>query len=162
MIGLYADKVIKTDLPLLVPFCEAPRPNVVPYVDEDLGCLMRALRTAYMAVAVRTQNKVLVKIAEEMRPDLLILVDGLRIYTRRIRPLLRPGQHSRGYFVVADRSELSELDKDQAEGVFLNYEAFPQEWVQAAVSGSLKCSRCNRCGPLDLLLCDSYRELEVI
>ncbi|MEM3326764.1 MAG: hypothetical protein QXK63_04895, partial [Thermoproteus sp.] len=62
MIGLYADRLIRTELPLLVPLCEVSAPNVIPYVGEDLACLTKALRTAYRAVALRTRNKVLVRL----------------------------------------------------------------------------------------------------
>ena len=162
MIGLYADKVIETDLPLLVPICESVRPNVVPYVGEDLRCLMSALRTAYSFIALRTRNKVLVKLAQEIRPDLTILVDGVAARGRRIKPLLRPGAKLRGYYLVEDEIQLAGLDGRLVEGLFLNVDRFDPRWVEEALRGRLKCDRCTNCGPVDLLLCEPYRELEVL
>ncbi len=162
MIGLYADRVIETELPLLVPICEAIRPNVVPYVDESLRCVMTALRTAYSAIAIRTKNKVLVRMAQEIRPDLNILVDGLTIRGRKIRPLLRPGAGIRGYYLVEDAAQLAKLDARIVEGLFVRADAFNPRWIEEALRGRLKCDRCTHCAPAELLLCDAYKELEVL
>ncbi|AEA12647.1 hypothetical protein TUZN_1168 [Thermoproteus uzoniensis 768-20] len=162
MIGLYAEKIIRTDLPLLVPICEAVKPNVIPYVDDDLACLVEALRSAYSAVALRTKNKVAVRLAAEIRPDVLILVDGLAIRGRRVKPLLRPGAAARGYYLVESREELRRIDGALAEGLFLNADSFDQTWVEEALRGRLKCDGCSTCGPVDLLVCNAYREVEVV
>ncbi|MBP1448514.1 MAG: hypothetical protein JZD41_00620 [Thermoproteus sp.] len=161
MIGLYADKLIDTSLPLLVPSCRAARPNVIPYVADGLPCLLDALSTAYAAVAVKTDNKLLIRIAQEMRPGLLILVDGLRVRGSNVRPLLRPGEPGRGYFLVDSKDDLRRIDGARAEGLFLYAEAFDPSWVELAASGGLRCACGSRCDIKDLLLC-GHRELEIL
>ncbi|MEL9990350.1 MAG: hypothetical protein QXP98_01640 [Thermoproteus sp.] len=162
MIGLYADRLIRTELPLLVPLCEVSAPNVIPYVGEDLACLTKALRTAYRAVALRTRNKVLVRLVEEMRPDVMVLVDGLKVARRRVAPLLRPGDGVRGYYIVRNKAELRLLDERLVEGIFLDVNAFDPKWVEEIAGGRLKCGRCNKCDVVELLLCDAYREIEIL
>jgi hypothetical protein len=121
---------------------------------------MEALSTAHMAVAIRTDNKLLVKLAWELRPDILILVEGARVRAGRIRPLLRPGDGGRGYYIVEERGELNRLREEEVEGLFLRAESFP--WAEYISSGALKCPGCDRCSPLRLLSCEPYKELEVL
>lgn len=164
MILLYSEAPLPVDLPQLVPTCEAADRRIVPLVQgDDLRCLQRALRTAAAAVAIRTSSRLLALLAERLRPDLDIYVWGLPMRRRRIRPMYSGEYRGPGLYLVRSRWWLLQLRGKQVDGLALDAEAFDPHSVERLVKGNLRCDRCgSACGEVDLLLCDAYREVEVL
>lgn len=164
MILLYSEVPLPVDLPQLVPTCEALDRKVIPLVDgEDLRCLQRALRAAGTAVAIRTSSRLLALMAERLRPDLDLYVWGLTLRRRRIKPIYSGEYRGPGLYLVRTRQWLLQLRGKPLDGLILDSKAFDPIAVGRLARGLLRCDHCGGgCGAVDLLLCDAYREVEVL
>ncbi|MEZ0319604.1 MAG: hypothetical protein ABWK05_06405 [Pyrobaculum sp.] len=162
MIFLYTNKLLEVELPQVLPACEVTDRRVVPLVKEDLQCLQTVLKKASQGVVLKTRSRLLVALVRELRPDLMVYVWGLGLRKRGIVPIY-PAEEYRGpaVYYVKTKAELEELRGEHVEGLLLDVRGFDPYLVDLAVRGKVGC-KCTKCDVVERLLCDPYRELEVL
>lgn len=162
MILIYSDKLLDVDLPQVVPICDVSDPRLVPLVGEDLHCLHSALRRASRGVVLKTDKRLWISLARELRPDLTIYVWGATARGRNITPII-PGHEYRGYgvYYIRSREELRQLKNKPIAGLLLDAKYFDPYAIDLILKGRVTCG-CERCTLVEKLLCEPYREIEVL
>lgn len=159
---LISDRLLDVDLAQVVPTCDVFDSRLVPLVGEDFYCIHRAVKKATRGVVLRSRSKSWVILAKELRPDLPLYVWGVAMRGRGITPIF-PADEYRGYgvYYVRDRRDLKLLMGKPVEGLLLDARGFDPHVVELVLKNKVICS-CGRCGVVDRLLCDFYREVEVL
>ncbi|ACB40277.1 hypothetical protein [Pyrobaculum neutrophilum] len=161
MIYIYSERYIDVDLPQITPTCEPPDPRVIPLVGDDLRCLYAALRKS-RAVALKARSRIWLALARELKPDAVIYAWGLPIRRGNVIPVYPGGEYrGPGLYYVRSRRELKALLGRAIDGVVLDAGAFDPHLVEQIVKGAVRCD-CARCDVVEKLLCDVYREVEVL
>ena len=162
MILLYGEKFIDVDLPQVIPTCESFDPRVIPLVGEDLQCLHTALRRASRGVVLKTRSRLWISLARELRPDLTIYVWGLSVRRGNVIPIYPAAEYrGPGVYYVRNRHELGALAGKPVDGFLLDARSFDPRAVELAVKGELRCD-CTGCDIAEKLMCNWYREVEII
>ncbi|MGC9131162.1 MAG: hypothetical protein ACP5H5_06210 [Pyrobaculum sp.] len=162
MILLYSEKFLDVDLPQVVPICDVHDPKLIPLVGEDLHCLHNALKKATRGVVLKTAKRLWIGLARELRPDLTIYVWGAAVRGRNTVPI-RGAEEYRGYgvYYIKNREELRLLVGKPVAGLLLDARHFDPHLTELVVKGRVSCG-CERCGLVERLLCNPYREVEVL
>jgi hypothetical protein len=162
VILLYGEKFTDVDLPQVIPTCESFDARVIPLVGEDLQCLHSALRKASRGVVLRTRSRLWISLARELRADLTIYVWGLPLRRRSVIPIYPAAEYrGPGVYYVKNRHDLRALVGKAVDGFLLDARGFDPRAVELAVKGELRCD-CVRCDVAERLLCNWYREVEVL
>ncbi len=162
MILLYGEKFTDVVLPQVIPTCESFDPRVIPLVGEDLQCLHNALRKASRGVVLKTKSRLWISLARELRPDLTIYVWGLSLRRGNVIPIYpAPEYRGPGVYYVKNRHDLRALVGKTVDGILLDARGFDPRTVELAVRGVLRCD-CARCDIAERLMCNWYREVEVL
>lgn len=162
MILLYTDKLLDVEIPQIVPTCEAFDGRILPLVGEDLRCLYTALRTTTRGVVVKTRGRLWIALARELRPDLVIYLWGLPLRGRGLVPIyIGPEYRGPGLYYVRNRGELERLRGYAVDGVVLDARGFDPRLVELIAKGKVRCD-CEKCGLVERLACEVYKEVEVL
>ncbi|ABP50393.1 MULTISPECIES: hypothetical protein [Pyrobaculum] len=163
MILIYSEKVLGVDIPQVVPLCDALDAKIIPLVGEDLDCLHRAVKKAVAGVALRTGKRLWVALARELRPDLTIYLWGpAPIRGKNIVPIRPASAYAGpGFYYVRDRDELRGLRGKEVLGLLLDARGFDPYTLELVIKGRATCG-CDGCGLVERLLCEPYREVEVL
>lgn len=162
MIFLYTDKLLEVELPQVLPTCEVTDRRVVPLVKEDLQCLQSVLKKASHGVVLKTRSRLLLSLVRELRPDLVVYVWGLGLRRRGVVPIYSAEEY-RGpaVYYVKTKAELERLRGEYVDGLLLDVRGFDPYLIDLAVRGKVSCS-CTKCDVVERLLCDLYKEVEVL
>ncbi|ABL87982.1 conserved hypothetical protein [Pyrobaculum islandicum DSM 4184] len=162
MIFLYSERILDVDLVQVVPTCEAYDHRVIPLVSEDLRCLYTAIRKASQGVVLKTRSRLWLSLAREIRLDLPIYIWGLSIRRRNIIPIYHAVEYrGRGIYYARNKSELEVLVGKAIDGVLLDVRGFDPLLVEQVVKGGMECE-CERCDIVERLLCNAYKEIEIL
>jgi len=162
VIFIYSDKLLNVDLPQVVPICDVTDPKLIPLVGEDLRCLHGALKRATRGIVLKTDKRLWISLARELRPDLTIYVWGALIRGKNVIPILPSHEYKgHGVYYVKNKEELRQLKNKAVAGLLLDAAYFDPYFIDLILRGKVTCN-CERCTLAERLLCEPYREVEVL